>query len=208
MIFLNFGEKDVHKMEPLIKKMDDFLENFGIKYSGFANYYVPIKKDERDYAVYSATRALRGVTWLKDILAYVLISDSISACPIDKIDISNMSEPTPERLKYYEDYYLESKELAHAIVVNENGEIRDGYISYILAKKYNIRVDVLETLHNQPLKKVVIGRHVKFSKGKWKVKSDKYYCWSYNLHKAVVPSCYKKGNCIYAGREDSICHWK
>ena len=55
---------------------------------------------------------------------------------IDKIDISNMSQPIPEKLKYYEDYYLESMMLAHAIVVNENGEIRDGYISYILATKH------------------------------------------------------------------------
>ena len=186
-IYLNFEEKEAHRLEPIIQRIDDFLENFGIKYSGFANYYVPACREERDYAVYAATRALRGVTWLKGLLAHVLVSHNILVCPIEKIDVSRMSEPTPEKMKYYEDYYLENKELAHAIVVNENGEIRDGYISYLLAKKYNIRAEVLEALQRQPLKKVVIGRHVKFSEGKWKVKSDKCYCWSYNLDKPVVP---------------------
>lgn len=186
-IYLNFEEKEAHKMEPLIQRIDNLLENFGMKYAGFANYYVPIQCEERDHTVYVAMQALKGVTWLKDMLAYVFVSHNISAHPIEKIDVSRMSEPTPEKLKYYEDYYLENKKLAHAIVVNEKGEIRDGYISYLLAQKYNILAEVLEAFQKQPLKKIVLGRHVQLCEGKWKVKSDRCYCWSYNLDKAVVP---------------------
>lgn len=49
-----------------------------------------------------------------------------------------MSEPLPEKIWYYEQYYQKTKKLPHAIVVDEDRQLRDGHISYLLAKKYNI----------------------------------------------------------------------
>ena len=37
------------------------------------------------------------------------------------------------------------------------------------------------------LRKIVKGRHVVFSDGKWKKKSNKRYIWIYTLKKPVVP---------------------
>ena len=39
----------------------------------------------------------------------------------------------------------------------------------------------------QPLRKIVKGRHVVLSNGKWKKKSNKRYIWIYTLKKPVVP---------------------
>ena len=50
-----------------------------------------------------------------------------------------MLDSSPEKLWYYEKYYQKKHQLPHAIVVDENKQLRDGYISYLLAKKYNVR---------------------------------------------------------------------
>lgn len=39
----------------------------------------------------------------------------------------------------------------------------------------------------QPLRKIVKGRHVVLSNGKWKKKSNKRYIWIYTLKNPVVP---------------------
>ena len=72
-------------------------------------------------------------------------------------------------------------------MVDENRQLRDGYISYLLAGKYKARAEVYETVSGQPLRKIVKGRHVEFTKGKWKKKSDKPYIWIYTLRAPVVP---------------------
>lgn len=75
----------------------------------------------------------------------------------------------------------------HAIVVDEDKQLTDGYISYLLAKKYNVHADVYERVAEQPLRKIVRGFHVKFSDGKWRKKSRKRYIWIYTLKAPVVP---------------------
>ena len=80
-----------------------------------------------------------------------------------------MLDSSPEKLWYYEKYYQKKHQLPHAIVVDENKQLRDGYISYLLAKKYNVRADVCEMISGQPMRKIVKGIHVKFSDGNWRV---------------------------------------
>ena len=66
-----------------------------------------------------------------------------------------MLDSSPEKLWYYEKYYQKKHQLPHAIVVDENKQLRDGYISYLLAKKYNVRADVCEMISGQPMRKIM-----------------------------------------------------
>jgi hypothetical protein len=110
-----------------------------------------------------------------------------NACSMDEIRTDRMSDPSPEKIWYYEQYYQKTKKLPHGIVVDENRQLRDGYISYLLAKKYNIRADICEMVSGQPLRKIVGGMHVKFSDGKWRKTGRKRYIWIYTLKSPVVP---------------------
>lgn len=109
-----------------------------------------------------------------------------NTCSIDEIRTDRMSDPSPEKIWYYEQYYQKTKKLPHGIVVDEDRQLRDGYISYLLAKKYNIRADICEMVSGQPLRKIVGGMHVKFSDGKWRKTGRKRYIWIYTLKSPVV----------------------
>ena len=98
-----------------------------------------------------------------------------------------MSNPSREKRWYYDEYYQKTRKMPHAIVVDEDGQLRDEYISYLLAKKYHVHTDICEMVSGQPLRKVVIGSHIKFSDGKWRKTSRKRYIWSYTLKAPVVP---------------------
>ncbi len=98
-----------------------------------------------------------------------------------------MTKPQPEKLLYYEDYYKKVGNLAHDILINEDNQLCDGYISYLLAQKYRLHPDIYQVLNGQPYRKVVCGRHVKFEEGEWRIKSDKFYNWIYTLKEPVVP---------------------
>lgn len=81
---------------------------------------------------------------------------------LDKINISGMTAPKPERLKYYEDYYLAEGRFANAVIVDEHWNIRSGYITYLLARKYGVRPPIYEVRASRPLRKTVRGRYVRY----------------------------------------------
>lgn len=185
-IFLNIDKTKYVENEALIQRIDELLLDTGIKYSGFNNIYSPVNIADRDDAVFTACGVLRETDWLKDKLAYVTIINRVDACPLDQIRTDHMAELSPAKLEYYEKYYQKSHTLAHGIVVDEHGQIRDGYASYIIAKKYGLRPDIYEAFAEQPLKKIVRGQHVVKDGDTWKVKCDKYYTWNYSLKDPVV----------------------
>lgn len=186
-LFLHLDEEKREENEILIRRIDEFLLNFGIRYSGIANYYVPTEEKERDNRVFAACQALKDVVWLQGIYDYVLIAHRTNVCPLDAVLTDRMSKPSKEKLRCYENYCLSSGKLAHGIVVNEYRQIRDGYISYLLAQKYGIQPDIFEGLSNQPLKKVVKGCYVMFRGNEWRPVSGKRYRCLYSLKHAVVP---------------------
>lgn len=186
-VYLNLDMEKEQENETLIEKIDELLLTVGMKYSGLMNLYIPVDKEKRDEAVFQAEEVLRNTDWLKGILAYTMAGTLADVCPLEKIRTGAMLNPSPEKLWYYEQYYQKTKKLPHAIVVDENRQLRDGYISYLLAGKYKARAEVYETVSGQPLRKIVKGRHVEFTKGKWKKKSDKPYIWIYTLRAPVVP---------------------
>ncbi len=186
-VYLNLDMENRSRNEEVIRKIDKLLLTVGMKYSGIMNIYVPVDRKKRDQIVFQAEELLRATDWLKDILAYTMVGTLTNACPVEEILIDRMSNPSPEKLWYYEQYYQKTGQLPHAIVVDENRQLRDGYISWLLAKKYDVQADVYEMVSEQPLRKIVKGMHVELSGGKWRRKSERRYTWIYTLKVPVVP---------------------
>ncbi len=186
-VYLNLDMEKGWENELLIQKIDRLLLTVGMKYSGIMNLYVPVDKKNRDEAVFQAEKLLRNTDWLKGIFAYTLVGTWTNACPLEEIRTDTMCYPSPAKLWYYEQYYQRTKRLPHAIVVDEDKQLRDGYISYLLAGKYKVHAEVCEAVSGQPLRKIVRGRHVKYSDGKWTQKGERRYTWIYTLKAPVVP---------------------
>lgn len=186
-VFLDMDERASDEIEAVIRRIDEILLECGMEYTGFRNAYRPIDEKERDHAVFAACRALEEADWLKGKLAYIPVMHRIDVCPMEQIRLDHMAEPSAAKLEYYEKYYQKSHKLAHGIVIDEHGYLRDGYTSYIIAQKYGIRPDIYEAFANQPLRKTVRGQHVLRDGDTWKVKSSKNYIWNYTLKSPVVP---------------------
>lgn len=187
VVFLNGGEGEGRELEKLTRRIDSFLLDYGLAYSGVRNLYIPTEASGRDHAVFAACDALKKADWLEDRLAHVFIVNQMSVCPLEQIRTDDMSEPSAAKMAYYEEYYRSSRELAHGIAVDEEGKLRDGYISYLLARKYGLSPDIYETLAGSPLRKVVKGRHAVQDGETWRIKNGRRYSWTYSLKAPVVP---------------------
>lgn len=185
-IFIN-DEGTNEEDKALVKKIDELLWNFGITYTGVNNIYRPLEAKNRDNTLYAACRALQEADWLKDRLAYISIMNWVDTCPIERIQVEHMSEISAVKLEYYENYYQKFHKLAHGIVIDECRQLRDGYASYMLAKRYGLHPDIYVAFSEQPLKKTVRGQHITGVGDSWKVKSRKIYTWNYSLKSPVVP---------------------
>lgn len=106
---------------------------------------------------------------------------------LDKINVSGMIAPKPEKLSYYEEYFLRTVQFANPVIVDENWNIRAGYVTYLLAKKYGIRPQIFEVRASRPLTKVVRGRYVKYEAWEWKLSGTKQISRIYTLKESVVP---------------------
>ena len=133
-VYLNLDTEKEQESEELIRRMDRLLLTAGMKYSGISNMYIPVDIQKRDRAVFRAEELLRSTDWLKGILAYSAVGTLTNACPIEEIRTDRMQDPVPGKLRYYEQYYQKMNHLPHGIVVDENRQLRDGYISYLLGK--------------------------------------------------------------------------
>ena len=106
---------------------------------------------------------------------------------LDKINVSGMTAPNPEGLKYYEDYYLAEGRFANAVIVDEYWNIRTGYMTYLLAKKYGVRPPIFEIRAFWSLRKVVRGPYVRYPAWQQKPTDKKLETWLYTLREPVVP---------------------
>lgn len=189
-IYLHLENIKEEEVNDLLLRMDDLLLNFGIKYGGIANWYVPLDMKNRDHVMYVGEQVLKEVTWLKGIFSHVAIMNRANACELDQIRVREgweTKKEAAEKLQYYESYYKCTGKLAHDIMVDEENRLVDGFTSCYLAKKYGLNVDVFQCLNGAPVKKVVRGRHVTAKDEKWKIANDKFYSWVYTLRKPVVP---------------------
>ncbi|MDD2970906.1 MAG: hypothetical protein PHE02_02085 [Lachnospiraceae bacterium] len=187
-IYLDFDiqKRGIESMEPMLLKMDEIIKKYGWKYSGMMNLYLPMDEKERDETIYEVIKALSNTEWLKPYKPCIMMGNWMGVTELLKIDVSKMVAPSEQKMKRYEEFYLNTHTLTHGIIVDENGELRDGYTSYLLAMKYDVDVEIMEAWSFKPVKKVVRGNHVTWDGKVCEDKGDKQYCWIYNLREAVV----------------------
>lgn len=175
-------------LEREIRYLDKLVELHGWKYSGVANIYFPVVAETREETVGKVIEAIRADERLKKYSPKVLSGTTTNACKLEEIKVQHMEVPGDDKYHRYEKYYLETKECPHAIVVDEMKKIRDGYVSYLLAKKYGCRVDVIEVPKESAVSKLVIGTHMVYNKEQqvYIAKTSKRYAWIYDLKDAVV----------------------
>ena len=161
------------------------------KHSGIANMYLPVERKNRDTAVFCGQKLLKNADWLKGILSYISVGTLTNVCSIEEILTDMMSNPSQEKIWYYEQYYQKTKRLPHAIVVDEDRQLRDGYISYLLAKKYNVHADVCEMVSGQPLRKTVSYTHLDVYK-RQDLDEVAENRMSWGLFRDRRPHCYSK----------------
>lgn len=175
------------------KKLTDILKPCGMRYFTGHTIYKPYEQDARDDIMHDARRMLVQSGILKNTRIRILVIDDISRIPLQDIDCSGMSEPGSKKYKYYEDYFKETGVMAHDILIDEDNRIVDGYISLLLANKYNKvmrewqRPSVFKVNTSNPYAKVVIGRHVSISGTNIAVKGPQHFTWIYNIKEPVVP---------------------
>lgn len=182
----NFREKT--EIEKKIQYLDELVEKHGWKYSGVTNVYIPIIRETREETVGKVIEAITSDEQLKKYSPKIMSGALTNVCEMEEIDVQHMTKPRGLKYSRYERYYLENKELVHGIIVDETKKIRDGYISYLLAKKYGCKVDIIEVPKESAVSKMVIGHHVEYDKERntYIVKTNKRYAWIYNLKEAVV----------------------
>jgi len=106
---------------------------------------------------------------------------------LDKINVSGMNAPKPERFKIYEDFYLAEGRFANAVIVDEHWNIRSGYMTYLLAKKYGVRPPIYEIRASRSVRKVVRGRYIRCREWGREPVNARQDSWLYTLKEPVVP---------------------
>lgn len=191
-IYLKLEDMNAHEADALIERMDDMLLSIGLKYTGFQNVYTAVNSDDRDDVFYNAEEALHTCEFLKGKYNYVSIGNEVMHISMKDIDCTNMEKPNETKWNYYNEYYQKYHCLPHDILVDENNCIVDGYISYLLAQKNDVKFNILDkasiysVVRDKPHKKVVIGRHVKVTETGVHVHTKKRYTWIYDLNAPVV----------------------
>lgn len=192
-IYLKLGNVKEEELDELINRMDEMLLPIGLKYSGIHNMYIPQDYKRRDDIVFDAIHMLETCDWLKGIYDYAMTGSRCFNKDLNAIDCSGMIPPKGSKIAYYEEYYLKTNELPHGILVDENDCLTDGYISYLIAQKYNLRQntfkgpEVYRVESEVPHEKIVEGRHVAFGKDDIIIKSEKRYRWICDIKAPVVP---------------------
>lgn len=174
-------------------KISDMLRPCGMKYVGGYSVYAPQDKGNRDNIMHDAMQILNKNKWVADMSTAILVRDCLSTISLSRIDCSGMTEPRPEKYKYYEDYYKRTGELSHDILIDENNCIMDGYITWLLANKYQNdmgmqwKFNIHKADSTIPHAKIVVGRHVNVSESDITIRGPQYFKWVYNKKEPVVP---------------------
>lgn len=190
-VFLNYdinSPEESAGIDKEIQYLDQLVEKYGWKYSGIANVYIPMVRETREETVDQVMEAITSDARLKRYSPQIMNGTLTNACTLGEIDQQRMTPPGDVKYSRYENYYLENKKLPHGIIVDENKQLRDGYISYLLAKKYGCKVDIMEVPKVSVIAKLVIGHHVEYhmEQNTYNTKTGRSYAWIYPLKEAVV----------------------
>ena len=190
-VYFDYNVDDLQErieIEKEIKYLDELVKKYGWKYSGMMNIYIPLVKETREETVDKVIEAIVSDERFKKYSPKIMRGTLTNVCELEEIEVQHMTKPKDAKYFRYEKYYLENKELAHGIIVDEAKKIRDGYISYLLAKKYGCKVDIMEVPNKSVVSKLVIGHHVEYDmeQNTYFAKTNKRYAWLYKLKEAVV----------------------
>ena len=111
----------------------------------------------------------------------------LTGCPVGDIRAGGMILPGPEKFRYYENYFLETRRFSHGIIVDEDKKLRDGYVTYLLALKYGAAPDIFEVPSGQLFRKVIKCRFVRYRNRRWEAVDGKLYVWAYESGGTVAP---------------------
>ena len=181
------AKADKTKLDDVIYKMDVMLLEKGWRYSGFRNVYIPKTGEKSDIICDDAVNAIKNAEWLKKYKPKIQVLTNVTACSLKDIHVGNMVFPNKDKLSKYRDYHTTKQKFAHAIVVDENNNLRDGYTTYIIANEEGVEADIIRIDSSVKFKKVVIGKHVVFDGENYVISSDKIYRWYYELDMPVIP---------------------
>lgn len=191
-VYLDYNVDNIEErlfIEEEIMYIDKLVEKQGWKYSGVANIYIPIERKTREETIDKVLQVIASDERLKKYSPKVISGTKTNACASGEIAAQHMTKANDVKYNRYEKYYLENNELAHGIIVDEDKNIRDGYISYLLSEKYGCNVDIIEVPKESSISKLVIGHHVEYNTEQktYVIKTNKRYAWIYTIHEAVVP---------------------
>ena len=191
-MYLDYNVDNVEErlfVEEDIRYIDKLVEKQGWKHSGVANMYIPVERTTREETINKVLQVIASDERLKKYSPKIMSGTKTNVCTLEEIDVQHMAKASDAKYKRYEKYYLENKEIAHGIIVDEDRKIRDGYISYLLSEKYGCSVDIIEVPMESPISKLVIGYHVEYDTEQktYAMKTSKRYAWIYTIHEAVVP---------------------
>lgn len=191
-VYLDYNVDNMEErlfIEEEIRYIDRLVEKQGWKYSGVANIYIPIERKTREETIDKVLQVIAVDERLKKYSPKVISGTKTNVCALREITVQHMTKANDAKYNRYEKYYLENNELAHGIIVDEDKNIRDGYISYLLSEKYGCNVDIIEVPKESPISKLVIGHHIEYDTEQktYVMKTGKRYAWIYTIHEAVVP---------------------
>ena len=195
-LYLDFEPNDedvVDRINVLLDRIDELLQEYGWKYTGLNNIYCPIPGTDCDATWHQAEEALQNAEWLKKYSPHVRVGTHTNVCDVNEIIIRGMSLVCKEKMLKYSAYYERKRKFAHGIIVDENNVLRDGYTTYLLAKRDGGCPEIMRVKSDQVFKKIVIGKIVKETENGLVETSKKTYTWYCDLRSAVVP-----GDILYA----------
>lgn len=189
-LYLDFDPDDnytVTEIEKLLPKIDDLLKSYGWEYMGFRNMYRPIADHDGDDTCHDAKNAVINAEWLKKYNPHFAVGTQTRVCDLNEIIIDRVGNISEEKFNRYEKYYKAKGSYVHGIVVDENNVLRDGYITYLLAKDNERIPDIMLARKNQMLKKAVIGRYVTHTANGFEKTNEDKDVWYYDIEPAVIP---------------------
>ena len=193
-LYFDFDQKDhqaVDAIEKLLPGVDSLLKGNGWEYTGFQNMYRPVEGTDPDDTIDAAIKAIEDADWLKQYKPFFNVGMLTNACGLEEIIIQGEEPLDKEKFRRYREYYEKTKHYAHGIIVDENHVLKDGYMTYLIAKEEKYRPDIMLVRQGQRFRKVVGGKYIGGD--------EQWHGWYYDRGPAVVP-----GDVIPVPEEEGI----
>ena len=181
-LYFDFDQKDqqaVDAIEKLLPGVDALLKDKGWEYTGFQNMYRPVKGTDPDETFDAAMKAVEEADYLKGYKPFFKVGMLTNACGLEEIIIQYEEPLDEEKLRRYREYYEETKQYAHGIIVDENHVLMDGYMTYLIAKGETYPPQIVQVRRGQQFRKAVGGKYIGGD--------EQRHGWYYDHGPAVVP---------------------